>query len=231
MSQFSEVMLLESMRCEDTLTLRFERPDGYDFVPGQYFMLGIMTAGGEQSKPFSHASAPQDELLEMTTRVSTSLFKHALAAAEPGVSRMRLRGPAGRFGLRNDDVCEPVFLAGGVGITPVMSILRDAVHRGQMLGASLIYGNADEACIPYRDEIDSFDPALVRTSHVIEHPGTDWSGDSGFITTDTVRGCVRDPDAHCYYVTGPPVMVEAMSTVLDELGIAEESRRVEAFGR
>jgi ferredoxin-NADP reductase len=167
----------------------------------------------------------------MTTRISPSAFKQALRIAEPGIMCAQLRGPAGRFGLRDDDTGTPVLLAGGVGITPVMSILRDAENTGRSLNASLIYGSVSDECIPYREEIIVFDSALVRTSFVIEQPGPGWNGLAGFITADTVRACVDDPAAHCYYVTGPPAMVSAMSAVLDELHIAEESRRVERFGR
>jgi ferredoxin-NADP reductase len=226
-----EVRLVESERCEDTLTLRFERPAGYGFSAGQYFMLGIETEAGREAKPFSHASSPRDELLEMTTRMSGSTFKRALELAEPNSFVARIRGPAGRFGLSAEDPGSPVFLAGGVGITPVMSILRDAAQREGMLGASLIYGNATEHCIPYRDEIGSFEGGLVRSTLVIEHAGEEWEGPSGFITAETVRGCVPDVDQHCYYVTGPPVMVVAMEAVLDDLGIEKTRRRVERFGR
>ena len=231
MSAEHDVALIDSTRCDDTLTLRFERPEGYEFAPGQYFVLGIETADGEQSKPFSHASAPHADYLEMTTRVSGSSFKSALAEAEPGKMRARVRGPVGRFGLQADDLGTPVFLAGGVGITPTMSILRNAQHTGCELGASLLYGNATERCIPYRDEIDALDSRLVRTSLIVERPEPGWKGLSGLITPQTVRGCVADITRHCYYVTGPPVMVEAMSSVLDQLGVEQARRRVERFGR
>ena len=231
MSAEYDVALIDSTRCDDTLTLRFERPDGYEFEPGQYFVLGIDTEDGEESKPFSHASAPHADYLEMTTRVSGSFFKSALAAAEPGRMRAQLRGPAGRFGLQAEDHRTPVFLAGGVGITPIMSILRTAQHAGRELGASLIYGNAAQRCVPYWDEIDAFDGRLVRTSLVVERPEPGWKGLSGFITPETVRGCVADITQHRYYVTGPPAMVEAMSSVLDQLGVEPTRRRVERFGR
>jgi ferredoxin-NADP reductase len=226
-----DVGLIDSTRCDDTLTLRFERPRNYDFVPGQYFVLTVSTENGEESKPFSHASAPDADHLEMTTRVSGSAFKRVLAAAEPGTLHARIRGPAGRFGLREDDPAPPVFLAGGVGITPIMSILRSARHASRELGAALIYGNAVDRCVPYREEIQALDGRLVRTTLVVERPESGWTGPSGFITPDTVRACVPDIPSHCYYVTGPPAMVEAMGPVLDELGIPGAWRRVEKFGR
>jgi ferredoxin-NADP reductase len=226
-----EVTITGSTRCDETLTLRFERPDVYVFEPGQYFMLGVDTEAGEETKPFSHASAPADPYIEMTTRVSGSTFKAALAAAAPGRTRVRLRGPAGRFGLEVGDAQAPVFLAGGVGITPVMSILRQADREGRELNASLIYGNAVGRCIPYIDEIESMSPSLVTTSLVIEKPEPSWTGPAGFITADTVRESVPDTASHLYYVTGPPAMVDAMSSVLDDLEVREDSRRVEKFGR
>lgn len=231
MAQEYAVRLAEADRCDDLLTLRFERPPGYDFTPGQYFMLTIATAEGDQAKPFSHASAPEDGLLEMTTRISNSAFKQALDATLPGESVLVIRGPAGRFGLDPDDERCPVFLAGGVGITPVMSIVRHARATGAELGATLIYGNAADSCMPYADEIQSCDGGLVKCSYVIERPSAEWTGRTGFITADIVQGCVEDARVRPFYVTGPPVMVDAMELVLDEVGVLEENRHIERFGR
>lgn len=230
MVQQHATRLLEAERCDDVLTLRFERPPGYEFGPGQYFLLTLATDEGEESKPFSHASAPEDEFLEMTTRVSGSAFKQALDASVPGESMLWIKGPAGRFGLDPDDRRYPVFLAGGVGITPVMSIVRHARAAGEDLGATLIYGNAVDQCMPYADEIHSCGDGLVSCAFVVERPSAEWTGRKGFITAATVEGCVVDPHSRPFYVTGPPVMVSAMESVLDEVGVAKENRHIERFG-
>jgi ferredoxin-NADP reductase len=190
-------------------------------------MLRIETAEGERAKPFSYASSPTDPWIEMTTRVSGSPFKQALVAMAEG-DAVELRGPAGRFGLA-EEVTRPVFLAGGVGITPVMSILRHARDTRRPLDAVLLYGNVSEECIPYEAELAAME-RLVETVHVIERPGPAWEGESGFISASIVAEHVEDVFACGYYVTGPPVMVEAMTGVLDELEIPAGQRHVERFG-
>jgi ferredoxin-NADP reductase len=228
MDDARDVTVLETIRCEDTLTLRFERPDSWDFSPGQYFTLYLQTSDGREGKPFSLASSPLDSWIEMTTRLSSSAFKKALARLESG-ERVEVRGPAGRFGLA-EGATRPVFLAGGVGITPVMSILRHARDTGRELDATLFYGNVAGTCIPYEDELAALGE-YVETIHVIEQASPDWPGRRGFIRAGIVAEHVPDLPECGYYVTGPPAMVGAMDSVLDELGIPPSQRHVEAFGR
>lgn len=211
----------------DTITCRFERPAGYDFVPGQYAMLTLETTEGTKGKPFSLAAAPADPYLEVTTRLSGSAFKRALRQLEPG-DAVQVSAAAGRLVLPQD-IERVAFLVGGVGITPARSILRDAVHRSSGLSALLIYGNRDESCIAYREELEQMQPHGIRVAHVLEAPGDDWPGPRGFITADTIRS-LTDPDGpELYVVAGPPAMVDAMGRCLDTLGISASRIRAEKF--
>jgi ferredoxin-NADP reductase len=117
-----------------------------------------------------------------------------------------------------------------VGITPIMSILRHARDTGRELDSILFYGNVSETCIPYEADLEAL-KQWVETVHVIEQPDPDWTGQRGFIRAEIVTTHVPDILACGYYVTGPPVMVEAMDRVLDELGIPVPQRHVERFGR
>jgi len=229
MSGGYEVAYLMRDECgADIVTVRFEKPEGYTFKPGQWFTLRLDTEQGPVTRTFSHSSAPSDPFIELTTRASGTPFKHALMGLEPG-QNVHLNGPGGRLSV-GDDVERVAFLVGGVGITPVRSILRDACARGRRFDdALLLYGNRDESCVPFLGEFEAMGDIGVRTVIVYERPSEGWTGEAGFITAETVRRHLDLSDGRPFVVTGPPVMVYAMERVLDELEIAVERRRVERF--
>lgn len=225
-----DVKFLGAKKCgEDILIARFQRPAGYEFAPGQWFTLRLETDSGPQTRTFSHCSAPRDDQLEMATRLSGSAFKVALAALRRG-DIVRIAGPGGRLALP-DETARVAFLAGGVGITPIRSILRDAAqHERGFTDAVLFYGNRDESCAPFLAEFEEMEGLGVRVVACYERPPDGWLGESGFITAEMVRRHLDPAEGHLFVVTGPPVMVEAMERVLGELGVADERRLVERFG-
>jgi len=229
MSGGYEVAYLQRDQCgSDIVTFRFERPSGYTFRAGQWFTLRIQTAEGPGTHTFSHSSAPDDGYLELTTRLSPSAYKQALAALEPG-AMVHVNGPGGRLAVPAD-AARVAFLAGGVGVTPIRSILRDAAaHARRFDDALLLYGNRDESCVPFLAEFQAMADIGVRVVVVYERPTPEWPGESGFITADIVRRHLDVSDGRQIFVTGPPVMVSAIENVLDQLGVDEGRRRIERF--
>jgi ferredoxin-NADP reductase len=215
--------------CERVTGFRFDKPEGYEFLPGQYFMLNLQTAEGPQRKPFSHASAPRDPFIEMATRLSGSAFKNALDSLVRG-DVVTIEGPYGHLALPEgaDHAC---FLAGGVGITPARSIIRDAEQRRSGLRVRLFDGNHDQACIPYSGEFAEYaeKDRRFQVVHVLEDPLPGWAGERGFITSELVRRYMDPLDRWHYLVTGPPAMVTAMQNVLEELSVPPDRISIERF--
>lgn len=212
----------------DVVTLRLERPAGYEFKAAQWFRLTLTTEEGEQTKTFTHASAPGDGWLELTTRLSGSAFKNVVAALTPG-DEVTVSAAGGRLALPQG-TSRVAFLVGGVGITPAHSILRDRAQRGEGFeDAVLFYGNRDEACMPYLSEFLAMGDLGVRVVSVLEHAPETWPGERGFITADVVRRHLDD-DGRPFLVAGPPVMVVSMELVLDALGVDSDRRIIERFG-
>ncbi|MDP2233187.1 MAG: FAD-dependent oxidoreductase [Actinomycetota bacterium] len=225
-----EVRFIERIGCgADIAAFRFTKPKGYTFAAGQYLTLTLSTAEGDQTKPFTHSQAPADPYLEITTRLSGSAFKNALEALAPG-DTVHVAGPAGHLVLPAEER-SLVFLVGGVGITPCRSMLRDLIGRGERVEAVVLFGNRDESCVPYRDELEAMAPYGVCVVHVLEDPPEDWHGERGFISSGTVRRHVADDTRWLYLTSGPPVMVEAMERVLDEVQVPLSRRMVERFGQ
>jgi ferredoxin-NADP reductase len=172
--------------------------------------------------------------VELTTRLTGSDFKNALDALPLG-SEVKFRGPMGRF-VFGYEAPRIVFLTGGVGITPIRSMLRYLADTGgaaRMEGQELVllYGCMTEDGVVYDRELDGFAKTLpgFRVVLVITEPTEKWQGYRGFITADILRAELADPTAWTCYVVGPPPMVVAMQKILGELEIPETQTLVESF--
>ncbi len=170
----------------------------------------------------------------MTTRLTGSDFKNALDALPLG-GEARFEGPLGKFLFRYD-APKIALLTGGIGITPVRSMLRHLVETrgaGRIEGQELvlIYGSMTEDGIIYKGELDHFSQTIpgLRIVHVITNPSDAWDGHQGFITTNIVRFELGDPTAWIYYIVGPPPMITAMERIMKELGIPKTQTVVEGF--
>lgn len=229
MTTWRRVDLVEAKSCGDRYTsFRFERAEDGGFVPGQYVMLRVPTDEGPAAKPFTLSSAPADAFLEITTRVSGSTFKRSLAALRPG--------DAAEVSEARGDVVLPagtrraVFLTGGIGITPARSILRDAEQRGTDLRATVLFGNADDTCVPFADELRHMgEEGLCELVLVYERPPADWPGERGMIDAALVARHVDVSGDMPFVVSGPPAMADAMDRVLGELDVPPERRLVQRF--
>lgn len=225
-----EAIFREHVPCgEGIASFRFSRPDGYSFVPGQFLTLTLSTRDGVAAKHFSHADAPDDPVIEITTRLSGSAFKDALLALEPGTP-VTISGPKGR--LRVPEGADAIgFLAGGVGITPAHSIIRDAASRHTGLQVALFFGNRDETCIPYASEFRRYGATVPGFLYVetLDHPASGWTGESGFISAGLVRRYLAEPGSRHWIVAGPPPMVDAMKRVVAELDLLPDAVSYELF--
>ena len=99
-------------------------------------------------------------------------------------------------------------------------MLRDAAQRGRSFDDALVlYGSRDATCIPYLEELLAMASTGVRVVTVLEHPPAGWHGERGFVTAALVDRHGDICDGRPVFVAGPPPMVEAMQSVLDELGV------------
>jgi ferredoxin-NADP reductase len=231
MSSQYEVEYLGGEMCgAEILTAKFTRPAGFAFKPGHWVILAVADGAERLAATFTICSAPADDYLEITTRLSGSAYKNALSGLRPGDSAF-VTGPGGRLALP-PDATRVAFLVGGVGITPVRSMLRDARVNGRVFeDALLLYGNRDASCVPFGAEFEAMADNGVRMVLCYERPPEGWPGASGFITAEMVGEYLTpEQQQRPFIVAGPPVMVEAMERVLDDLGVPSGYRIVERFG-
>jgi ferredoxin-NADP reductase len=185
MGAFGTKLLEKLPRVADIVSFRFKRPEAYTFQPGQWFVVTFPSSDPQEpwEHHFSHSDAPSEPWLEFTTRMRGSDFKNALDALPVG-SPVQLEGPFGTFVLP-PDAERVAFLAGGIGITCVRSILRwlcdtcgtNAVPadppRTPPQEIVLFFANHSEYLIPFKEELDEIarDLPELRLVHVISQPG------------------------------------------------------------
>lgn len=131
--------------------------------------------------------------------------------------------PLGHFLFSNPFAKENkvVLIAGGIGITPFMSMMRDARAKGVQIPATLFYCNKTRDDIAFLDEISAAREQGVQTVHVLEAPQDDsLVHETGFITEDMLKRHVSPWKDATYYISGPPGLVNAYKKLLRRMGIS-----------
>ncbi|MCI5210097.1 MAG: FAD-dependent oxidoreductase [Candidatus Electrothrix sp. ATG2] len=204
---------------------RFTRPPGFSFQAGQYVIVGLGHEG-MLVHPLSFSSGPQQDFLEFTKRMTGSAYSQYLEGLHPG-DEVIMKGPNGDFslkGIANDIVC----LAGGIGITPIQSMLVDSAFRHDRRRITLIYGNRDDDDVPFADDLVKFSLSGLRVVHVLERSFGKVQAYQGRINAKIIRSEVRsDLQEATFLISGSPVMVGAMEEQLALLGVSSSRIRVE----
>ena len=220
---------------EGTMAFHFEKPAGFSFKAGQAVALELIdppAGDGQSQRTFSLVSAPFESTLTVATRMRDSAFKRALKALPDG-TKMKLEGPFGDLTL--GDAARPaVFIAGGIGITPFMSILRKAAKDRSPQRLFLVYSNRRPEDSAFLAELQGLERQnknfrLLATMTDMSKSARKWDGETGLVDADLVKRFVGDLAAPIYYIVGPPAMVGAMQETLRRAGIAEGAIRTEEF--
>jgi propane monooxygenase reductase component len=207
------------------LVLRLVEPGEIKFFPGQYVDIAI--PGTEETRSFSMANTSSREggRLEFVIKVyPDGLFSHFLDTTLAVGDRLELTGPYGVFTLREGDD-DLVFIGGGAGMAPILSLLRSMAERGLTRKATYYYGARGRRDLCFEDELRALEGRLPGFRYVPAlsepAPGDDWDGETGLITDVVKRHAAGLAGAHAY-VCGPPPMVEAALPLLATLGVAEK---------
>ena len=211
----------------DMRHLVLELPAGaeeFRFFPGQYVDIGI--PGTQDSRSFSMANvtAKEDGKLEFIIKCYPGgHFSSFLDTSVAVGDELPITGPFGVFTLR-DSPAELVFVGGGAGMAPILSVLRSLAERDPDRKATFYYGARAKRDLCFEQELRDLGQQLANFTYVpaLSEPvdGEPWDGEVGFVT-DVVRKHETDLRRTDAYVCGPPPMVEAAITVLSDLGAPE----------
>jgi 3-phenylpropionate/trans-cinnamate dioxygenase ferredoxin reductase subunit len=211
-----------------TLVVEPQGHPGLRFKAGQVAWLTIgKSPFGFREHPFSMASsAERPERLEFAIR-ELGGFTSQIGEQEPGTT-VYLDGPYGTFDLDHHPASSYVLIAGGIGIAPMMSIMRTMADREDDRPLLLIYGNRSWETATFREEIDALKEQLnLDVVHVLEKPPEDWVGETGFITAEVLdRQLPEDRSSSSYFVCGPLMMIDLVRSALQALDVPR--RRIHA---
>jgi ferredoxin-NADP reductase len=214
-------------------SFRFMPKEKLDFLPGQFTRLIFDEKNRENkelNKYLSFSSSPDREYVEVTKRLSNSVFSGRLKNLKIN-DEVLLAAPCGNCVFK-DDYKNIGFLIGGIGITPVISIIEYITSRKSGTDIILVYSNRTDEEIAFKQELDywkSLNNNLKIYYLVTDCEPKDKTCIHGMITKELVKEKVCDLDKRVFFMFGPPKMVTAMETLSFGLGCNKENIKAETF--
>ena len=229
-TRLTEVILRDARElAEGTMAFRFAKPEGFAFKAGQAIDLEV---NGERHA-FSIVTAPFEDEIVIATRMRDSAFKRALRGTAPGAA-LGIDGPFGALTLHKNPKRAAVFIAGGIGITPFISMLRQAARDGFAQPIALVYSNRRPEDSAFLDELQALARShprfrLVATMTEMEKSSHPWEGERHLVDAELLKSAARGLPDPIYYVAGPPAMVAAIRKALTAAGVEDDDVRAEDF--
>jgi propane monooxygenase reductase subunit len=207
------------------LVLRLIEPDDIKFFPGQYMDIAIPGTDAVRSFSMANTSSRESGLLEFVIKVyPDGVFSKFLAEKLAEGDQLDLSGPFGVFTLREGEN-DLVFVGGGAGMAPILSLLRAMAERGIQRKATFFYGARAKRDLCFEAELRELEEKLPGFRYIPALSDSDledkWDGETGLIT-DVVKRHASDLTGAHAYVCGPPPMVEAALPLLEQLGVEEK---------
>jgi predicted ferric reductase len=218
-----------------TLVLEPVGHEGFDFQPGQFAWLSARRSPFNLTyHPISFSSdgdvMPHGEIA-LTVR-ELGDWSREIGKIHPG-SRMFVDGPHGVFSMDLEQAMGYGFIAGGIGITPMYSMARTMLRRGDIRPVYLFYANEDWERVTFREELAELETAMpnLRVVHILGKPPQGWNGESGRITPELLRRHLPENQyrRYMYFICGPNPMMDAMEDALSGIGVPPDHIDTERF--
>lgn len=238
MDLFESRLLGREVIAEDTMAFYFAKPAGYSYQPGQSCQLTLTDpAPADDAKgptrEFTIASAPHETELMIATRLRDSAFKTLLQDVPLGTA-VTISEADGDVVLHRDASRAAVLVAGGIGITPFVSIARHAARQSLPHRLELFYANWRPELAAFLGELDELQQThpqfrMIATMTAPQTSAQPWSGETGVIDAELLKRHLSDLTSPIYYVAGPPPMALAMLDLLQDLGVDDDAIKSAEF--
>jgi ferredoxin-NADP reductase len=217
-----------------TLWLEFALEKKISFEPGQIFYINLrnppFTDPEGDMRHFSIVNPPSHaDIIQMATRITDSAFKRSLKELPLG-TEVEIHSIMGSFQMPKDQSRHVVFIAGGIGITPFMSMLRHAKETGLSQEITLLYSNRDNESTAFYDELNqmsqemkNFKPVYTMTED------KNWKEESRMVESDFIKEYLPDYKEDYFMFAGPPAMVDAVRKALKKLDVKNKNINPETF--
>ena len=209
-------------------SLTFQGPS-LEYKPGQFLHIKLLRNGKlSSSHPFTLSSSPTWENLAITPK-ELGDFTRTIKNTKPG-DRAFIDAPYGVFSFLNTSGQDLVFIAGGIGITPFMSMLRYMNDKKLQKNVTLFWGNKSEKDLLFTEELKSFKNNLENLTLVyVMSRQKDWAGEKGRVNGKLIQKYVPDLQAPDFFICGPPAMSKAVIQDLKRLGVKTHRIHHELF--
>jgi len=214
---------------EDTFILTIEPEKKLNFKAGQFCFLRLNKNELYARHPFTISSSPDEYNLQFAIKDTGRFTK--TASELKNTEEILIDGPFGKF-IKQDKKKDLVFIAGGVGITPFMSMIRDCLKHEGTQNVTLIYCSKTEDNIIFKNELDSIHKNWFKKIYILSQnkklPVADYI-ENGYITKTIIEKYVENIDEALYYICGPELMKENTKRILKDLKINKKNILVEDF--
>jgi len=210
-------------------------PIPFSFQPGQYLSFSGQIDGKAIRRSYTIASSPtQHDYVEITVKreeqgaESRYLHDHITTG-----DHLDVTGPSGKFTFTGAEADSIVLISGGVGITPMMCVLRYLTDRGFPGEIYFLHGTRSARDIIFCEELSYLRKRHANVQVVItvaDYEDLTWAGPVGHLSKELITRSVPDIARRRIHVCGPPAMMEAVKASLAELGVLKEQIKSEAFG-
>lgn len=203
----------------------------FRFKPGQYcYIKNPIYKNSDEAHIFSIASSPNTKTyLEFCIKVYGNWTKN-LSEMKKG-KLLYINGPFGRFTWDSTEDHNAVFLVGGIGISPIMSVLRYINNKRRKGNFLLIYGNRTQETIAYKQELEMLAQQIekLRIVHIFSHllPNDPWQGYRGFVTSDVLQKEVNFHIKPTFFVIGPQIFITKMDAILKQYDVQDDKTKHE----
>jgi ferredoxin-NADP reductase len=234
--QASKLMRREEV-AEGTMAFHFEKPSEFNFKAGQFADVTLTdppeTDAEGNTRTFSIASPPFENELVFTTRMRDTAFKRSLRKV-PLATEVKIGSAAGSFILHENRAKAAVFIAGGIGITPFLSIVWQANKDRLPQDLYLFYSNRRPEDAAFLDSLQAWETTnlnfrLICTMTEMSKSKSEWKGETALIDKQMLERHLLLLQGPIYYIAGPPTMVASLRQTLVSAGIEEGEIRSEEF--
>ena len=212
-------------RAGDAQSFVFTTSEPVMWQPGQYthFFLKHDNADDRgDERWFTVSSAPSEGMVMITTRINhehSSTFKQQLVALKPG-DHIEADTPEGDF-VVDDPARQMIFVAGGIGVTPYRSILKEADATGQKLHVTLLYASRDENIV-FKEELDEF---ASRNPNLV----IDYILPPRILNAELLKQAIAAVENPLVYLSGPEPMIEDLEEIVQGFGLSSENIKTDFF--
>ena len=231
-------MVIEVAReAKGVWTVKLAPPEGfrrYDYLPGQFQFLTFFRAKGlpVEEHHWTISCSPTEDRYVSSTIKEVGDFTSTIGKTKPG-DTASVHAPFGRFSyVLHPEERDLVFIAGGIGMTPLMSMLRHMREMQSEIHVLLLYANKTEEDIVFRRELHEIAAGIrprLKIIHVLSEAGVGWQGESGFIDSGKIERYCGTLAGKAFYLCGPEGLVDGIIRILRTKGVRDNRIHREIF--